>query len=373
MNPQTAKHDMEALLSSIGITINGHHPWDIQVHNEQFYSRVMSQGPLGLGESYMDKWWECERLDTLFDKVLRVNLDMKIKIPLRYSITHFLARIINFQSKKRVGDVARQHYDLGNTLFKAMLDKNMLYSCGYWKNAKNLDEAQIAKVDLVCRKLQLKRGSRLLDIGCGWGGLARYAAENYGVSVVGITISKQQFDYATERCKGLPVEIRLQDYRDVSEHFDNIVSIGMFEHVGHLNYSTYMQTAHRCLKKDGLFLLHTIGVDQTNYLTNEWTLKYIFPNGMLPSIAQIAKAAEPCFTVEDWHNFGADYDPTLMAWHHRFLQHWPELRHLYDERFFRMWAYYLLTSAGSFRARSLQLWQVVFSKKGIPGGYVSVR
>jgi cyclopropane-fatty-acyl-phospholipid synthase len=277
------------------------------------------------------------------------------------------------QSKSRAKQVAYKHYDLDNDLFRVMLDKRMIYSCGYWRNASTLEEAQVAKLDLICKKLQLKPGLRLLDIGCGWGGLAKFAAEKYGVSVLGITISQQQAAYAREYCAHLPIEIRLQDYRDMHGTFDRIVSVGMFEHVGHTNYKSFMDIAHRHLNNDGLFLLHTIGANEYYPISNEWTTKYIFPNGSLPTIAQIASVSEKLFVMEDWHNFGADYDNTLMAWHANFIRHWENLKKTYDERFFRMWNYYLLSCAGCFRARSLELWQIVFSKNGVPGGYVAPR
>lgn len=373
MPSATTKDYIQKLLQPLDIIINGQRPWDIHIHNEKFYTRVLRHGALGLGESYMDKWWDCEQLDVLFDRILRFKLDTKIKIPFAFKIKLLAANIINFQSRHRAKDVAEKHYDLGNTLFNVMLDKRMIYSCAYWLNASNLDDAQTAKLDLVCRKLQLKPGMRLLDIGCGWGGLAKYAAENYGVSVVGVTISEQQHAYANEYCKGLPVDIRLQDYRDINETFDRIVSIGMFEHVGLKNYSTYMKAVHRSLKDNGLFLLHTIGTNELTPLTNEWTMKYIFPNGVLPDITQIAKPADKLFVMEDWHNFGAYYDLTLMAWQHNFVQHWDQVKSQFDERFYRMWNYYLLSCAGAFRSRYLQLWQIVFSKNGVQGGYTGVR
>lgn len=357
------------LLQSAGITINGQQPWDIQIHNEDFYSRVLQEGSLGLGESYMDEWWDCERLDQFFYRLMRAYLEEKVRNNWRLFFKSIAAKLINFQSKKRSLVVGKRHYDLGNRLFKLMLDDRMIYSCGYWKNADNLNDAQINKLELSCQKLLLKPGMRLLDIGCGFGGLARYAAENFGVEVVGITISKQQHDYAKEYCKNLPIDIRLQDYRDIHEKFDRVISIGMFEHVGQSNYRTYFSSIKQCLNENGIFLLHTIGNNTGSLVCDEWTSKYIFPNGVLPSVTQIAKASEGMMIMEDWHNFGADYDKTLMAWHHHFNQNWDQLKNEYDDRFFRMWNYYLLSCAGVFRARQLQLWQVVFSSEGLTGGY----
>jgi len=373
MEKTTANCIVQGLLQSVGITINGQAPDDIQIHNDNFYPRIIRQGAVGLGESYMEKWWDVQRLDNFFAKILRGNLESKISIPWRFKIKLLLANIINLQTKWRSKQVAEQHYDLDNDLFTAMLDKRMVYSCGYWKHATTLEQAQEAKLDLICQKLQLKPGMRLLDIGCGFGGLARYAAEKYQVSVVGVTISEQQYQFAKQYCQGLPVEIRLQDYRDIHESYDSVVSVGMFEHVGHLNYRAFMQVAHRALADGGLFLLHTIGGNQLSSIPNEWICRYIFPNGVIPTIAQIGKSAEKLFVVEDVHNFGADYDKTLMAWYDNFKQHWDQLKTRYDERFYRMWTYYLLCCAGSFRARTNQLWQVVLSKKGVLGGYQGVR
>jgi cyclopropane-fatty-acyl-phospholipid synthase len=373
MKWKIAKSVVLELLQSAGITVNGHNPWDIQVHNDEFYTRVLHQGSLGAGEAYMDGWWDCPALDQFCERVIRANLENKIRSSHRLAFKFVLSKILNFQTRKRSLEVGEKHYDLGNDLFKYMLDSRMIYTCGYWHNANSLDEAQLNKLNLTCQKLWLKPGMRVLDIGCGWGGFAKYAAENFGVEVVGITISKNQYDAAKENCKDLPIEIRFQDYRDLNEKFDRIVSLGMFEHVGHLNYRTYMQTVQNCLTDDGIFLLHTIGNNETFFETNPWISKYIFPNGMLPSIAQIGKAAEKLFVMEDWHNFGADYDKTLMAWHANFHQHWDELKAHYSEHFRRMWNFYLLSTAAAFRTRDIQLWQIVFSKKGLKGGYQVTR
>lgn len=362
------------LLNEAGINVNGNNPWDIQIYDERFYKRVITQAELGLGESYMDGWWDVEKLDEMIYRIVKADLQNKVKRNLRVALQLSGFYILNMQSRRRAFIIGERHYDLGNDLFECMLDKRMNYSCAYWKDASNLDEAQENKLELICRKLYLKPEMKILDIGCGWGAFAKYAAEKYGVSVVGITVSKEQSKLAAELCKGLPVEIRLQDYRDVNEKFDRIVSIGMFEHVGYKNYRKYFEIAANNLNENGLFLLHTIGEVRSVKSTDLWTHKYIFPNGMLPSIAQIAKAVEGLFVVEDLHNFGADYDKTLMAWFENFNRNWDRLKDKYGERFYRMWKYFLLSSAGAFRARNKnQLWQIVLSKKGVPGGYVSIR
>jgi len=363
---------IQDILQPAGIAIDGSNPWDIHIRDERFFGRVLTDSSLGLGESFMDGWWECGRLDEFFCRLMPLQPEEFVnKKKLRFDILK--AVVFNLASKSRAFTVGERHYDLGNELFRRMLDGRMVYSCGYWKNASHLDEAQEAKLDLTCRKLGLQSGDRVLDIGCGWGSFAGYAAERYGVSVVGITVSREQAALAREFCAGLPVEIRLQDYREVNEPFNCIVSIGMFEHVCYKNYRKYMEIVHRCLRDDGLFLLHTIGDSYSHITVEPWFGRYVFPNSMIPSMNQISEAAEKLFIIEDWHNFGSYYDPTLMSWFNNFDRNWDALHELYDDRFYRMWKYYLLSSAGTFRSRCLQVWQIVFSKKGIPGGYAPVR
>ncbi len=370
-----SKDKAQEILALAGIAIDGPAQTDLQVHDDRIYDRVLSQGPLGLGEGYMDGWWDAEDLSGFFHKVFTAHIEESVsKIGLAWAVVK--ARFLNFQSYKRAFQVGEEHYDLGNDLYEKMLDKRMVYTCGYWSGtpaAQNLDEAQEAKLDLVCRKLGLKPGDTVLDIGCGWGSFLKFAAEKYGAKGVGITVSKEQAALAREHCKGLPVEIRVEDYRDTVGQFNHIVSLGMFEHVGPKNYRTYMQKMHELLKDDGIFLLHTIGWPWSIWTSDAWVDKYIFPNGVLPSVAQIGKSIEHLFVMEDWHNFGPDYDKTLMAWHANFERAWPELKAKYGERFGRMWRYYLLSCAALFRARNTQLWQVVLTKNGLPGGYKTVR
>ena len=362
----------EQLLAFAGVRIDGDRPWDIRVHDARLFARVMAEGTLGLGEAYMDGWWDCDRLDEFVRRVMAADLETHV-VPWQDALRVLWARLVNLQRPGRAFVVGRRHYDLGNELFARMLDARMIYSCGYWADAETLDDAQEAKLDLVCRKLGLRPGMRLLDIGCGWGGTARFAAERYGVSVVGLTVSEEQAELACRLCEGLDVEIRLQDYRALEGTFHRALSIGMFEHVGVKNYRTFFAVVRRHIAEDGLFLLHTIGSNRSLRKNDPWTERYIFPNSMLPSARQIAAALEGLFVLEDWHGFGPDYDRTLMAWHANFERHWPELAGRYDERFHRMWRYFLLTSAGGFRARKNQLWQLVLSPRGVTGGYRAPR
>ena len=363
---------LQSLLAEADIGLDGARPWDLRIHQPDLSARLLAGGSLALGESYMDGAWDVDSLDGFLYRLLTAGIDRRVHgfADLRLAV---LARVFNLQRGRRSYEVGERHYDLGNDLYQAMLGKRLVYSCGYWRDARDLDAAQEAKLDLCCRKLGLQAGMRLLDIGCGWGELLRFAAQRYGVSGVGVTISVEQAAFARELCAGLPVEIRVQDYRELDGVFDRIVSVGMFEHVGFKNYAGYCEVARRCLAGEGLFLLHTIGANSSRSHTDPWIGKYIFPNSMLPSAVQLTAALEGRFVIEDWHNFGADYDLTLQAWRDNIEAAWPRLPSRYDERFRRMWRYYLAGSMASFRARLIQLWQVVLSPHGVPGGYVAPR
>jgi cyclopropane-fatty-acyl-phospholipid synthase len=361
------------LLEGTGVRIGGDNPQDLQVHDARLFHRFLRGGTLAMGEAYVEGWWDCGALDDLTFRLFRhgmVERNVRRNPRFYFDVLRALATPIGGVS--RVHKIGETHYDHGNELFEAMLDSRMVYSCGYWADATTLEEAQLAKLDLVCRKLRLERGMHVLDVGCGWGGFAQYAAEKYGARVTGITVSREQQRLASERCRGLPVEIRFQDYRAVRGRFDRIVSIGMFEHVGPAYYRTHMAAMAELLADDGLFMLHTIGYPHSSY-SNPWMTRYIFPGSYMPSIQQIGAALEGLFIVEDLHGFGPYYDRTLMAWCRNFDDHWDALKSRYDERFRRMWRYYLLTCAGSFRARSAQLWQWVLSRRGVVGGYQSIR
>ncbi|HEY2534888.1 MAG TPA: cyclopropane fatty acyl phospholipid synthase [Xanthobacteraceae bacterium] len=353
---------IEALLGESGVRINGGNPWDIRVFDEGFYARVLRQGSLGFGESYMERWWDVEDLEELVYRLLSARIDERV-LTWRDVIAYASAALLNRQRRARAFAVGERHYDIGNDLYEHMLDSRMMYSCGYWQTARTLDEAQRAKLDLVFRKLDLKAGQRVLDVGCGWGGGLEYAAREYGVEGVGITISREQADYARGKCHGLPVEIRLQDYRDLRGDFDHIYSIGMFEHVGPKNYRGYLRTLRRCLRPGGRFLLHTIGANRASSRrgNDPWIDKYIFPNSKLPSDPQIATALEGLFAIAGRQAIGTHYVPTLRAWRANFERHWQTLRKTRDDAFFRMWKFYLCSSAATFRAAKNDVWQYLLT------------
>jgi cyclopropane-fatty-acyl-phospholipid synthase len=372
--PTAAEKKVAEIFALAGIEIGGRRPWDLQVYDERFYQRLLSDGSLASGESYMDGWWDAEALDELCTRVHGANLADQV---VEWSTIWLALKgwIFNRQTKSRSEKVALQHYDLGNDIYEAMLDQRMQYTCGYWKDATTLDQAQEDKLRLICRKLQLEPGMNVLDLGGGFGGLAHFMASEYGCRVVSYNISGEQVAYGREWCRGLPVRFEQKDYRNAAgeaQAFDRVVSIGLCEHIGLKNYPTFFDLARRKLKPRGLFLLHTIGGNTSYTCTDAWIDKYIFPNGLIPSVTQLGKATEDRWVVEDWHNFGPDYDQTLMAWWQNFDRAWPVLQHKYDERFYRMWKYYLLGCAGGFRARKLQLWQIVLSKGDIPA-YTSIR
>jgi len=370
--PDRLRRRVAELLASAGVHLDGPAPTDLRVRDPRFFAEVLSRGSLGLGETYMDGAWDTDDLDGLLTRLMHARLHEHVHgLDAWWTVAR--ATLLNMQSRRRARRVGRVHYDLGNDLFRAMLGERMVYSCAYWARAATLDQAQEAKLDLIARKLQLAPGMKVLDIGCGWGEALRFMAEHYGVNGVGVTISKEQAALARELCRGLPIEIRLQDYRELEGRYDRVFSIGMFEHVGLRNYRRYFDTVRRRLAPDGLTLLHTIGSNVSVRATDPWIGRYIFPNSMLPSAAQITQAFEGLFVMEDWHGFGPDYDRTLQAWRTNIEGAWDELPARYDERFRRMWRFYLAASMAVFRTRQAQLWQIVLSPEGVPGGYAAVR
>ena len=363
---------VKRLLASADVRVNGDRPWDISVFDHRFYSHVLAQGSLGLGESFMDGWWDSLELDSFFCKISASDIERRAAWSWRSVLLYFKSLLFNGQTKARSARSIERHYDLGNDLFSSMLDRRMIYSCGLWRNARDLTAAQQAKLEFVCRALELQPGMTVLDIGCGWGGFAKFAAHNFAARVTGVTLSREQLALARKLCDGLPVELRFQDYRDVREKFDRVVSIGMFEHVGLKNYREYFNLVRSVIADDGKFFLGTIGSDQSGRSTDAWFDRYIFPGSHLPSVRQIESAIDGMFRLQRREDWASDYDKTLMAWFRNFNDHWATLRAKYGDRFYRMWKFYIMGSAGGFRSRTLQLWQIVLSKGDIPS-YTPVR
>ncbi|MBV9159536.1 MAG: class I SAM-dependent methyltransferase [Candidatus Kaiserbacteria bacterium] len=389
------KHLVTQHFAAAGITIGGRSPWDMRLtpgREGRFYRRVALLHSLGLGRAYMDGDFECDDLVEMLARMINASLKRK-QAKLRksprwkwvFTLPHTLPdamiwlklKTTNQQDIVRAQRVAH-HYNVGNTLYRIMLGASMAYSCGYWPGAHNLDDAQFAKYRHICKKSGLKAGMRVLEIGGGWGGLAAYAIENFGVEVVMVTISKEQHDYVREKYAKLieagKLTVLLEDYRKIperypDEHFDRIFSVGMFEHVGPDNYEEYMRIAWLVLKRGGKFLLHTIV--GSGHGPDPFLWYYIFPGGVLPTEGQITEAARTYFVIEHMENFGYDYYKTTIAWRENFRAGWQQLLESgkYDERFRRMWEHYLASCAAVFRERRVQLQQWMLSKGGEPGGF----
>lgn len=367
------KAELLPLLDAVGIKVNGPNPWDPQIRDDRFWTRLYAQGSLGLGEAYMDGWWECDDLAEFFNRVLGANIEDKLRVTPGLIWQIVQAKVLNMQTVAKSKRVAAMHYN-ETEAYKASLDARMTGSCGYWpEGVTNVDQAQEAKLDMICRKVQLKPGETVWDIGCGWGAFMGFAAEKYGANCVGVTVSPDQAAYGRERYKGLPIEFQVKDYREFTGKADKVVSMGMFEHVGYKNFRAYFETARRVIKDDGLFLLHTIGSPESKETIDPWIEKYIFPGGVLPSLKQVGEAIEGLFSVIDLHNIGPHYDKTLVAWWDNFRTKWPQPQTPEQWRFYRMWRYYLLCCAGGFRSRAIHVWQFVLSTKGVPEGYITQR
>ena len=364
LDPRRAQDMMREILAEAGVTVGGDKPWDLQVHDDRVWARLLRDGTLGAGEAYEEGWWDTPALDQFVDRVMRINLGDTLRENWMIVAQAVRARIFNLQSMSRSFGNGQHHYDIGNDLYEPMLGGRLLYTCAYWQGAKSLDEAQDAKLDLVCKKVGLQPGMRVLDLGCGWAGFASFAAERYKVQVTGFTVSREQVKWADDHYGHLPIDIRLDDYRNATGSYDAVVSIGLMEHVGVKNYRGYMELVDRVLAPGGVAFVHTIGGNRPRTHIDPWFDKYIFPNSNLPTLSQLAAAMETLLVVEDVHNIGEDYDLTLMAWFKNFEAAWPSLRAKYGDAFYRRWKYYLLTCAGAFRSRSQQLFQIVMTRPG---------
>jgi cyclopropane-fatty-acyl-phospholipid synthase len=359
---------IKGLLLKAGITIGGNKPYDIHVHNEAFYDLVMTSGSLGLGESYIEKYWDCAQIDEFINRIIRADLSSEVGKDFKSLARIILAKVKNYQKASQSASDISEHYDIGDGWYESFLDNRMVYTCGYWKNATNLDEAQEAKLNLSCRKEKIEDGMHILDIGSGWGSYAKYVLENFkNVTVTGISNCKTHVQYATNTCKAYKnrVEFQLHDWGKIAGKYDAIASFGMFEHVGPKNYRRFMKKVYNSLSSDeSLFLLHCISSNTATTSTDPYIQKRIFPGTVIPSVAGISKATDGLLKLEDWHLFGQDYDTTLMAWHNNFVKNFPELFKIgkFNERNFRKQVYYFCMCAGSFRANKNDLSQIVFSK-----------
>jgi cyclopropane-fatty-acyl-phospholipid synthase len=353
------------VIENAGVKVNGQDPWDLTVHDDRLWMRILRDGHLGFGEAYMDGWWDSPSIDQMNDRMFRARVDREVRSNWVLIASALRAKIFNPQAA-RPFEIAEKHYDIGNDLYEAMLDKRMAYTCGYWREAKDLDAAQEAKLDLVCKKIGLRPGMRVLELGCGWGSFASFAAERYGATVSAYNVSKEQVAWINEKYAHLPITTHLDDYRHANGTFDAVVSIGLMEHVGPKNYRAYMELVDRTLAPDGVAFVHTIASNRPSAHTDPWFDRYIFPHAVFPTLGGLGAAMDDLLVPEDVHNIGQHYDPTLMAWWRNFDAAWPRLKDRYGDRFYRMWKYYLLTSAATFRSRLLQLYQLVFTRQPTP-------
>lgn len=333
------------------------------------WNRFLKEGLFGLGEEYIKGNWQVERLDELIVHLIENYAHTQSKWNIR--ILAYLAHSVLFnpQSGRGAFVVGERHYDLGNDLYRAMLDSSMSYTCGVWRGGQSLEDAQRMKLRTICEKLELSPGMRVLDIGCGWGNFAELAAQEYGARVVGLTISKEQAQFARERCKDLPVEIRLQDYREFSEPVDRVVSIEMIEAVGRKNLGRFYDTITRSLAPGGLFVLQAISAESFNSRSNVfldqyvlWLLRHIFPNGYLPRPSDLVGPLTKGFSVEHQESFGHDYARTLLAWKENFDRNWPSLKAKYGERFWRIWQYYLQGCRAFFLTGRCNVYQLKYRR-----------
>jgi cyclopropane-fatty-acyl-phospholipid synthase len=360
MNSENAEARVRDLLARAGVAVDGGRPWDIRVANPAFYRRALDGGSLAVGEAYADGWWEAERLDEFFHRVFKAGLHERLA-PSPWSGWRSLAgRLFGRRGRTHAPEA------LGSDVFRAMLGRRMSGACAYWKDARALDDADEAALELACRKLELKAGMSVLDMGSGWGAFARYAAERHGVSVVGVDISQERVQLARELCKGLPVALRVQDYEEVRGRFDRVVSLGLMEHAGAGSCRAVMAAAARCLKADGVALIHTAARNRAAGPRERWPAAGVLLEDGAPALSRLAAAAEGLFVIEDVHNLGTHYAPTLLAWHENLARRWPGLSGRYGDRLYRTLTFGLLSTAGRFRARQGQLYQIVMTRPGRP-------
>jgi cyclopropane-fatty-acyl-phospholipid synthase len=359
---EPARPLVAAVLRTAGIHLGGDQPWDVQVTDPRFYSSVLLRGSLGFGESYMRGWWHVEDLEEVAYRLSRAGLHWVARALPPHLVALAAASFSNRQTRTDSVNLVDRHYNLGNDLFRGFLGRSMVYSCAYFDDTESLDRAQELKLDLICRRLGLKAGERLLDIGGGWGEFARHAALHYGCHVTSINIADEQIRHARERCAGLPVEIVKCDYRDLRGSFDKVAVIAMLTHVGHSNYRRFMTIVHDCLATGGRVLVETLGSRISKVNCEPWTNRYIFPGGVVPSLRQIDRAADGLLARTEVTEFGHHYVPTLRSWNANLHASWPQLAGRYPETTRLMLGYFFLTVAGAFRAGHLKYWHVQLQK-----------
>jgi cyclopropane-fatty-acyl-phospholipid synthase len=348
----------------------------IIIHNKSMFDKIAYNGALGFAESYMDGDWDTDNMELILYTLMlkEVEIENQIKSQPMQAMYSFFSSIFSTSTNTSLNtiesskDNISHHYDIGNDLYKIMLDKRMQYTCAYFhKENMSLEEAQLAKMELIAKKLDLKSGMSVVDIGCGFGGMAYHLASKYGVRVTGVTLSAEQQTFANNNFGHPNVKIILKDYRHLDSTdgdngmFDRVYSIGMFEHVGRKNYSEYYDKCYSILKPNGIMLLHTIGRTYSDkFVPNPFVEKYIFPGGELPRLKDLTGKFIDKWHLEDMQNLGLSYAKTLRCWRNN-IGNWKDLDR-YSNRFRKMWNFYLLSFPVRFEARDICLWQLVYTK-----------
>lgn len=355
------KLTLTTLLREANIEPNGASPWDPQIKDERFYRTVLLRGSVGLGDAYLNGWWECADISGFILRIIKSGIHLRVP-----RVDIFLRRLrfglIDAQNRIRSKRVAELHYDEDPYIFEVMLGSTNSYTCARWKGVITLDAAQQQKMDLLCKKAGLSSGMTVLDIGSGWGGFLAYAAERYQVRGIGLTISKTQLDYARKRYGNLPVEFRLQDYRDFVGGVDAVVSICVIEHVGSDHYREYFQKVRETLtREDGFFAMQCILACDTQARMDPWTEKHIFPNGILPTLERIENAVEGILHIVDREFFRDDYVRTFSAWYENLVRNKNAIIARCGVRYFRKYEYYLCLYIAGFGSGRIDVGQFVLS------------
>jgi len=344
------------------------------INNPEFYDRVISQGSLGLGESYMEGWWDAKDNDiaSCIGPMLCNELYNTIRVSPSLLLSAVATRILANGSRSRSKANIQQHYDVGNDFYELFLDTNMAYTCGYQKDKNDtIEQMQDQKHERVARKLGLKPGEHIVDLGCGFGGMLRYGAKHFGISGVGVTLSEGQHEWGNNKIKeeGLQdnIHIDLKDYRDMTGSFDHVVSIGLAEHTWQRGYETFIGKVSDLLKDGGVGLVHTIGSTAAPHETTDaWINRYIFPDGRLPRLEELIEEMRRAgLTVGHVENLKLHYAETLRHWKEKFNRNRTAIKAIgpeYNEEFLRMWDYYLQVCEAAFRYGELQLYQILFCK-----------
>jgi cyclopropane-fatty-acyl-phospholipid synthase len=372
-----AEKGLKLLLAGADIEVGRSPSAEIIVHDDSFYRDVLTTGSLGLGDSYIDGKWDCEKIDELIYKILTLGIHQKLA-PVYNIAGEIKRRALNLQSRERAKQVIEEHYDLPSEFYASFLDPYFQYTCARFEGTADLDKAQEIKMGNICKKLGLKAGDKVMDIGGGWGGLAHFMASNCGVEPTVVTLSKTQAEHI-KRTRGDEIKVQLCDYRDIPDElngrFDAVTAVGILEHIGHQNYADFMGAVDRVLKPSGKLLIHTLYTPQSRPVSNAWLHKHIFPNGELAPREMIEENLSSDFEPADGPNgeksteepafedITPNYFPTLHTWKDRLTESQKAGKINLSEREFRKWIYYFMSCAGAIKAGHMRVGQFLYGKK----------